>query len=69
MYGPVICPVWFWIIPVIGMALMVGMMFFVCRTGPGAGWIGRCGCGHAEDRSTRDRAEDRGAPPSETPRT
>lgn len=68
MVGPFVCPGWFWIIPLIGMVLMAEMMFFICRTGPGTGWFGQCGCGRAEDRTTRDPAESRGAPPSDTPR-
>ncbi len=68
MVGPFVCSGWFWIIPIVGMVLMVGMMFFMCRSGPGTGWFGPCGCGRADDHSTRDRAEDRGSPPSATPR-
>jgi hypothetical protein len=38
-------PLWFCIIPLLGMVFMLVVMFFVCRGGWITGYMNRCGCG------------------------
>ena len=42
------CPEWLWLIPLLGMALMIGLMFFICSKGRRNGITGMCGCGRTD---------------------
>ena len=51
------CFEWFWIIPLIGMAFMIGMMLFMCRMGLRNGFVDKCGCGGTRKQCNPDHTE------------
>lgn len=52
------CPEWFWLIPLLGMVLMFGLMFFICAKGGRNGVSGGCGCGRTNKQYNQEAIED-----------
>ena len=52
------CPEWFWLIPLLGMLLMIGLMLFFCGKGRRNGLSGMCGCGRTNNHYNQERLTD-----------
>jgi len=51
------CPEWFWLIPFLGMVLMIGLMVFMCSKGMRSSVTGMCGCGRTNRQCSQERIE------------
>ena len=60
------CPEWFWLIPLFGMVLMIGLMFFMCGKGMRKGVTGLCGCGRTDKHYNQERMADDHPHPADT---
>jgi len=59
------CTEWFWFIPLLGLGLMIGLMFFMCGKGMRNGVTGLCGCGRTDKHGNQGRMEDNHSQPAE----
>lgn len=57
MYIEATLPVWLWIIPLIGMVVMMVLMFFFCRGGWKNRTAPRCGCGSNKEPGDHERTQ------------